>query len=87
MIHEIKFLSQQTKIASNHLFSKQLKTSNRHMRLEVSFLSSTATRQSKYYRLHLFIHYLPSQASGLSLAVSLRSWNWRILSEPTAPNA
>ena len=39
MIHEIKFLSQQTKIASNHLFSKQLKTSNRTNRLEVSFLS------------------------------------------------
>ena len=34
-----------------------------------------------------FSFYLPSQASGLSLAVSLRSWNWRMLSEPTAPNA
>ena len=34
-----------------------------------------------------FIFYLPNQASGLSLAVSLRSWNWRMLSEPTAPNA
>ncbi len=28
-----------------------------------------------------------SQASGLSLAVSLRSWNWRMLSEPTAPKS
>lgn len=29
MVHEIKFLLQQQKKASNHLFSKQLKTSNR----------------------------------------------------------
>ena len=34
-----------------------------------------------------FIHYLLSQASGLSLAVSLRSWNWRMFSEPTLPKA
>ena len=31
--------------------------------------------------------YRPSQASGLSLAVSLRSWNWRMLSWPTVPRA
>ena len=63
MIHEIKFLSQQTKIASNHLFSKQLKTSNRTNRLEVSFLLSSATRQLRYYRLHIIFLHLSSQPS------------------------
>lgn len=33
------------------------------------------------------VFYLPSQASGLSFAVSLRSWNWRMLSDPTLPKA
>lgn len=38
MIHKITFLLHHKKNASSHLFSKQLKTSNRTNRLEVSFL-------------------------------------------------
>ena len=30
--------------------------------------------------------YLPSQLSGLSFAVSLRNWNWRMLSCPMRPS-
>ena len=38
MIKKITFLLQHKKNASSHLFIKQLKTSNRTNRLEVSFL-------------------------------------------------
>ena len=75
------------KNASNHLFSKQLKNLQSNL-LIGGFISIIYSSQAvKTLRLQLFIHYLLSQASGLSLAVSLRSWNWRMLSEPTAPNA
>lgn len=40
-----------------------------------------------YDYLLVIIVYLPSQTSGFSLAVSLRNWNWRMLSMPTTPNA
>ena len=47
MIHKITFLLHHKKMPVNHLFSKQLKTSNRTNRLEVSFLSFTATKAVK----------------------------------------
>lgn len=75
------------KNASNHLFSKQLKKLQSNL-LIGGFISIIYSSQAvKTLRLQLFIHYLLSQASGLSLAVSLRSWNWRMFSEPTLPKA
>ena len=54
MVNEIKFLLQQKK-ASNHLFSKQLKTSNRLGSIG-GFISIIYSNQTvKYYRLH-YIH-------------------------------
>lgn len=81
------FLLHHKKNASNHLFSKQLKNLQSNL-LIGGFISIIYSSQAvKTLRLQLFIHYLLSQASGLSLAVSLRSWNWRMLSDPTAPRA
>ena len=81
------FLLHHKKNASNHLFSKQLKNLQSNL-LIGGFISIIYSSQAvKTLRLQLFIHYLLSQASGLSLAVSLRSWNWRMFSEPTLPNA
>lgn len=75
------------KNASNHLFSKQLKNLQSNL-LIGGFISIIYSSQAvKTLRLQLFIHYRLSQASGLSLAVSLRSWNWRMFSEPTLPKA
>jgi hypothetical protein len=81
------FLLHHKKNASNHLFSKQLKNLQSNL-LIGGFISIIYSSQAvKTLRLQLFIHYLLSQASGLSLAVSLRSWNWRMFSEPTLPKA
>ena len=87
MTKKITFLLHHKKNASNHLFSKQLKNLQSNL-LIGGFISIIYSSQAvKTLRLQLFIHYLLSQASGLSLAVSLRSWNWRMLSEPTLPKA
>lgn len=84
---KITFLLHHKKNASNHLFSKQLKNLQSNL-LIGGFISIIYSSQAvKTLRLQLFIHYLLSQASGLSLAVSLRSWNWRMFSEPTLPKA
>lgn|GEM_PF-2082094 len=87
MTKKIPFLLHHKKNASNHLFSKQLKNLQSNL-LIGGFISIIYSSQAvKTLRLQLFIHYLLSQASGLSLAVSLRSWNWRMFSEPTLPKA
>lgn len=87
MTKKITFLLHHKKNASNHLFSKQLKNLQSNL-LIGGFISIIYSNQAvKTLRLQLFIHYLLSQASGLSLAVSLRSWNWRMFSEPTLPKA
>lgn len=94
MINKITFLLQHKKNASSYLFSKQLKNLQSNQ-LIVGFISIIYSNQAVKtlpaatisYIIGSFIHYRLSQASGLSLAVSLRSWNWRMFSEPTLPKA
>lgn len=94
MINEITFLLQHKKNASSYLFSKQLKNLQSNQ-LIVGFISIIYSNQAVKtlpaatisYIIGSAIHYRLSQASGLSLAVSLRSWNWRMFSEPTLPKA
>lgn len=85
------FLLHHKKNASSHRFSKQLKNLQSNLLIGgfISIIySNQAVKTLPAATIHtLFIHYRLSQASGLSLAVSLRSWNWRMFSEPTLPKA
>ena len=76
MTKKITFLLHHKKNASNHLFSKQLKNlqSNQSIGGFFSIIYSNQAVKTLPAASYSCI-YLPNQASGLSLAVSLRSWN------------